>query len=642
MKKLHNSTFSFKGLSGTKKLLTAILLLLSYGSFAQYCTPGTWGGNSCSAAGNIYITTAKLSGTTFYSGGTCGSATGYNNLTGSVTCNVTAGQTYTIFLQSFDATSAYGTSFGAWMDFNGNQVYTDAGEAIIAPSAGNYIAAGGSLSITSASFTVPSGASGTTRMRVGVYGGQFGYGGVAMPCSASASYYGEYKDFTLIITPGTPCSGTPASLVVSPTAPSICSAASTNIALTLDASGYTYQWQQSNASNGTYVNVTGGSNATTATYTTPTGGSLPYSPTYYRCNVTCTASGQTTASQISTVSLNSFLNCYCSVSYAAANGGTRGIVQVILNGTPNINNSTAVNSVSPYYTQYTAASPVSNAGLSLSTSYALQVKVGTQANAINNVGAWIDYDQNGVFSSSEFIGSFTNAAASSTTTINFTVPGTASTGTTAMRIRHRYGAAVASTDACTAFSGAVGGGGSGETEDYRVNITGAACSATPTAGTVSASPTTVCPNATSVISLSGYTNGVSGITFQWQVSVNGGSYSNVSGGSGGTTATYTTSGLSNATLTSATYTYQCVVTCTNSGLSATSTTATVTVNPTPSVSVSPSSATICNSTGSQSLAASNAASGSTTYTWSPTTGLSPTSGSPVTASPSTTTTYTVT
>ena len=181
MKKNLHSTFSLKGLLRTKKLvLVSLLFVTSYTGYAQYCTPGSWGGSACSAAGNIYITTAKLSGTTFFSGGTCGASSGYNNLTGSVTCNVTAGQTYTIFLQSFDATSSFGTSFGAWMDFNGNQVYTDAGEAILAPSAGNYIAGGGALSITSASFTVPSGASGTTRMRVGVYGGQFGYGGVAV------------------------------------------------------------------------------------------------------------------------------------------------------------------------------------------------------------------------------------------------------------------------------------------------------------------------------------------------------------------------------------------------------------------------------------------------------------------------------
>ncbi len=66
-------------------------------------------------------------------------------------------------------------------------------------------------------------------------------------------------------------------------------------------------------------------------------------------------------------------------------------------------------------------------------------------------------------------------------------------------------------------------------------------------------------------------------------------------------------------------------------------TETVTVNALPTVSVSPTSATII-SGNSQSLTAS----GATSYSWSPSTGLSATTGGTVTASPTTTTTYTVT
>ncbi|MDA8629672.1 hypothetical protein N9M15_05595, partial [Bacteroidia bacterium] len=66
-------------------------------------------------------------------------------------------------------------------------------------------------------------------------------------------------------------------------------------------------------------------------------------------------------------------------------------------------------------------------------------------------------------------------------------------------------------------------------------------------------------------------------------------------------------------------------------------TETVTVNALPTVAVSPTSASIT-SGNSQSLTAS----GATTYSWSPSTGLSATTGGTVTASPTTTTTYTVT
>lgn len=69
-------------------------------------------------------------------------------------------------------------------------------------------------------------------------------------------------------------------------------------------------------------------------------------------------------------------------------------------------------------------------------------------------------------------------------------------------------------------------------------------------------------------------------------------------------------------------------------------TATVTigsVGSAPNITVSPTSATVCSGT-----ATTLTASGGSTYTWSPSTGLSSTTGATVTATPTTTTTYTVT
>ena len=66
------------------------------------------------------------------------------------------------------------------------------------------------------------------------------------------------------------------------------------------------------------------------------------------------------------------------------------------------------------------------------------------------------------------------------------------------------------------------------------------------------------------------------------------------------------------------------------------TTVTVTVNPVPTTGVSPTSSTIC-----EGSSVTLTASGATTYSWSPSTGLNATTGASVIASPTTTTSYVV-
>lgn len=66
-------------------------------------------------------------------------------------------------------------------------------------------------------------------------------------------------------------------------------------------------------------------------------------------------------------------------------------------------------------------------------------------------------------------------------------------------------------------------------------------------------------------------------------------------------------------------------------------TVTVTVNPFPTVTVSPATTTVCSG-----VTTTLTASGASTYTWSPSTGLNTTTGASVDATPSVTTTYTVT
>ncbi|MGI4865048.1 MAG: beta strand repeat-containing protein [Janthinobacterium lividum] len=96
---------------------------------------------------------------------------------------------------------------------------------------------------------------------------------------------------------------------------------------------------------------------------------------------------------------------------------------------------------------------------------------------------------------------------------------------------------------------------------------GVPCTAPPTAGTASASATTLCAGNSVSLSLTGTTVGT-GVTFQWQSSATGvaGSYTNIAGATG---STYVTPVLGQTTY------YRAVVTC--SGQSATSTVVQVTV-----------------------------------------------------------------
>jgi hypothetical protein len=152
-------------------------------------------------------------------------------------------------------------------------------------------------------------------------------------------------------------------------------------------------------------------------------------------------------------------------------------------------------------------------------------------------------------------------------------------------------------------------------------------------GTISPASATNCAGTTRTITTTGATS-ENGISYQWKVSTTaGGPYSNVSGGSGATTASYTT-----GTLTAGTYYYVLEATCSFGSIVGLSNEYTLTVNPIPVVSVTPATSTFCSPGGS---AVALTASGASTYVWSPATGLSATTGATVNASPSSTSTYSV-
>jgi hypothetical protein len=151
------------------------------------------------------------------------------------------------------------------------------------------------------------------------------------------------------------------------------------------------------------------------------------------------------------------------------------------------------------------------------------------------------------------------------------------------------------------------------------------CAGAPNPGNTLASPSAVCTGQSSTLSLQNNYLNFSGITYQWQ-KFDGTSWVNIASA---TSATYT------ATNITADTDYRCKVLCgTEEGIS---TLVTITVNSLPVVSVSPATAITCASEG-----VTLTATGADTYSWTPNTNLTPTTGAVVVSTAAAVLTYTVT
>ena len=342
------------------------------------------------------------------------------------------------------------------------------------------------------------------------------------------------------------CTGTPTAGTAS--GPSgACSGIGFDLLLTgytSGVSGITFQWQTASTIGGTYSNISG---ATSSTYT-----ATQTAVAYYKCLVSCSG-GTASPSNIVTVALNAPAACYCS----PLSGGGSCITNVTF-GTLN-RTSTACENSPTYYTSV----PVGTATTTVNQATTTPMSVTNGNTGASIISVWIDYNQNGTFESSEWNQVATNALDGSTSSVNIIIPGSAVLGQTAMRVRSRgAGSQNGATDACVQFF-------SGEAEDYVITIgAGVACTGTPTAGTASATDS-VCNGEPFDLILTGYTSGVSGITFQWQSSSTlGGTYTNIAGA---TSSTYTA-------MHSATTYYKCAVAC-NGGTPVSSNVVTVNMIP---------------------------------------------------------------
>ena len=351
------------------------------------------------------------------------------------------------------------------------------------------------------------------------------------------------------------CTGTPNTGTVTSTASGVCS----GTPFTLSASGLStgngisYQWQSGPSAAGPWSNISG---ATTSTVSTTLSAN-----TYYQIVTSCSNSGLSASSTPVLVSLNSG-SCQCT-AYCASNATSTADDEILNVTLGTLNNTSACGALAPgvgstafMYSNYTGAvaAPSLLQGSTVNGSVTIGYCSGLAYTT--SFAVYIDYNQNGVFTDpGELVYSLTGVTAAVGGTaypFTITIPPTATTGTTRMRVVDAEISAIPLSCGTNTW---------GETEDYCVTITAPPpCSGTPSGGTISISSSSGCSASTFTLSATGLTAG-SGISYQWQsASSAGGPWSDITGA--------TSSSLSTS-VTADTY-YQLVTTCSNGGATATS------------------------------------------------------------------------
>ena len=158
----------------------------------------------------------------------------------------------------------------------------------------------------------------------------------------------------------------------------------------------------------------------------------------------------TALSELTTTGLQILPLGYCS----APHNGFSPCINLVSFGSIN-NNTTASGCALPAYTNFPQSSGAST-NLVTGSSYNLGVTLSSNGYAY----AWIDWNRNGIYDPSTEYYNLLSAAINGN--VSITVPLNASLGITSMRIRSR--ALPSSSDACASY-------GSGETEDYSINVT---------------------------------------------------------------------------------------------------------------------------------------------------------------------------
>ncbi len=496
-----------------------------------YCTPGyTW---NCSGNNYVNFSLANLSTQT----NTC-SPSGFTDMTATVASNInmTSGITYTLTAVTANNNLGGNASMGAWIDYDHNSVF-DANEFIFL----GYGAAGTYTNTITLPLTT---AAGPVRMRLVLDANNSPT--YIYPCSnTNSSAYGQILDYLVNISAAPLCTGSAVAGNATSTQSTVCTAQAFTLDLLNNGAvlGVSYQWQSS-LNGTTWLNLGNASTSPTYYMTSQT------TAAQYRCVLTCTNSAGTSTSTPVSVNQNLFSTCYCAPANIYC--GNTHLTDATLAGTSNTGLTCNTG-----YENLTATA--TTATITAGNTYTLAAGVSSTMNA-SLIGAWIDFDQNGIFDSYEYTTIGTSTVNGTYTVSNvIPVPFTAIAGITTMRLQLESDNSLvpAILDPCATPTG------NGHILDLPVFVVGApSCSGTPVAGTTVADVATTCFNTSFGLNLTG--NGqVSGATYQWQYSPNGTLWTNLAPAQNH--VPYTVTGQTYATY------YRCVITCAISTLSQTST-----------------------------------------------------------------------
>ncbi|MFD0932019.1 GEVED domain-containing protein [Psychroflexus salinarum] len=376
----------------------------------------------CDSKGNSvadeYIGNFELNTITNSSGG----GNGYSDFT-NISTDLANGQAYSFTITSTWTGSVYSEGYAIWIDYNNDGDFADAGELVFSKTASK------TSSITG-SFTVPNTVvEGSTRMRVSMK-----YNGI--PSSCETFSYGEVEDYTVNLSASTADTQAPST----PTALATSNVTETSVNLSWNAS-------TDNVGVDVYEILQGSSVIGTTANTSVEVNGLSAGTTYTFAVRAKDAAGNTSESATLSVTTSS-----SSVTYCESKGNNSSYEWIDFVGLNNVSKTSANDSGYADNTNLTANLPYG--------SNTIQISAGFSGQSYTEYWkVWIDYNKNGVFETNELVvsGSSSSAANLSAT---FSVPTTAVSGSTRMRVSMKYNAAQT---ACESFS-------YGEVEDYTVNV----------------------------------------------------------------------------------------------------------------------------------------------------------------------------